>query len=140
MKESRRVRNKWKRYEQTRLPPEETFRIFGAVVMIPTLKSVANPSANSVKEIRSSPVNSRLQNASPKMTKMKPTSKILAAPKTRDEADATPILLLSLFPLAKRNARYPGTNGRTQGEAKTLIPKISEINNEGDSDTGREVG
>ena len=106
---------------------------------IPTFRSAANPRTNSRKENRSFPINNRLQNASPMRIKMKPTIKILAAPKTREEAEATPILFLSFFP-AKSNAKYPGNNGRTHGEAKTLTPKMSEINNEVESDAGMKLG
>jgi len=118
---------------------EEMPSIFGAVKNILTSKSAASPSASSTKEIRSSPVNSRLQNASPNITKIRPTTKTLAAPKTRDETDAT-IPLLFFLCLAKRTAKYPGTIGRTQGEAKTLIPKIIEINNEEDSNAVGKAG
>jgi hypothetical protein len=125
-------------FRGNRPSPEETFRGLG-VVMVLTSRSMANPSASKTKLIRSFPVKNRLQNMSPKITKMKPTSKILIAPKTRDEADAATTLILFFFPLASRTAKHPGTNGRTHGEAKMLTPKISEINNAGDSDAGRKL-
>ena len=102
-------------------------------------KRAASPSATSTNENTSFPVNRMLQNISPKTMKIRPINRMLVALKIRAETVAKPIVLLFFLPLAKAAAKYAGVRGSAQGEAKTLSPRIIEMNDEEDSDIGEYV-